>query len=491
MKCVPLSALREEMVKMRLYYFCFLLCFIPSSWAGISTKNAKPTEPQKIAEEVQQALAPHDISGVTTRIRVEDAQFRAFNLFLPPCEMGETASAIEKRSALEVRRVLERDLAITGSFHLMLDAAAGKLGTDELLKQKGAEGVSRCQLSLSGKKWVGVIDHKNFLTGKTQRSPFEVEQGQYRRLAHLMAQSIFEYFIGPEDLFLLQIAAVKNYKNHSQIVMVDFDGYDEQAISTGTWTKSAPYFSPDGKSILYAVISDDAQGIQGIVEQTIGSPTFLFRVKVNGTHLDPRVLPDNSGLLAALSFGKGPNIYKTTRSGGQLLGPITSPLGMNLSPSVSPDGKMLAFVSTRGGSAQIYEQAMPTEKGKIPEANRLTHKGDYNQTPHYSPDGKLIAFTGRDQRAIFDIYIYERDSKNTLRVTQNQGRNQEPYFSPSGRFIIFVSERDGSKEPDIYLASLNGNHQYRLTTSGGFYSPVFRPKQNEADLNKIPVRSKL
>ncbi|HXW60050.1 MAG TPA: hypothetical protein VEK06_00780 [Myxococcota bacterium] len=458
--------------------------------AGLSVKNKKPQEPQKIADEVQKALAPSDISSILARIRVEDAQFRAFNLFLPPCELG-AMTPIEKKRALEVRQVLERDLAISGSFHLMTEAT--KLGTDELLKQKGAEGSSRCQMSFRGQKLRAIIDHKNFLSGKTSRRSFEQEFGQHRRLAHLMAQSIFEEFIGPEDLFLLQIAAVKRQKNNSQIVMFDFDGHNESAISTNTWGKASPFFAPDGKSILYSITNNEGHGI---VEQTIGLPTFQFRLKVTGLNIDPRVLPDNNGLLATLSFGKMANIYRTTRA-GDIIGPVTENKGMNLSPAISPDGKMLAFVSNRGGSAQIYEQELSgqiakTAAGapiaaiaaastaaakKTPEATRLTYKGDYNQTPQYSPDGRLIAFTGRDQNAVFDIYLYERESKNTLRVTQNQGRNQEPFFTPSGRFIIFVSMRDGHKEPDVYLANLQGNHQYRLTNTGGYYSPIVRPLQ--------------
>lgn len=438
--------------------------------AGISTP--KNVEPLKTAAEVYKALEPEDISGISARIRVEDAQFRAFNLFLPSFQMGAITPA-QRKTAADIRQVLERDLAITGSFHMMSGEAQGKFSSDELLKQKGAEGSSRCRLDFSGQKIKIAIVNKNLLSGKATNKSFEADPAQYRRLAHLLAHSIFEEFIGPEDLFLLQIAAVKREKNQSQIVLLDFDGHNETTITTGPWSKSSPYFSPDGKTILYSVASDQGHGI---VEQRVGTSSFEFRLKMKGINLDPRVLPDNSGLLATLSYGKSANIYKTTRT-GQVLQAITEDKGMNLSPTISPDGKTFAFVSTRGGSAQIYEQAFPTGKNIIPAALRLTHKGEYNQTPHYSPDGKFLAFTGRDQRAIFDVFIYERDSKNISRVTQNQGRNQEPFFTPSSRFVIFVSEREGRKSPDVYLATLNGNHQYRLTTSGGYYSPVIRPLQ--------------
>ena len=94
----------------------------------------------------------------------------------------------------------------------------------------------------------------------------------------------------------------------------------------------------------------------------------------------------------------------------------------------------------------------------------------------------MIAFTGRDEKKVFDIFVLDRQSERISRVTQNQGRNQEPVFSPSGRYIVFTSERDGKKKPDIFIATLNGDHQYRLTDANnnqktlGYFSPAIKPK---------------
>lgn len=449
-------------------YFIFLI-LLSNLVHGSLTTSVKPEEPQKMADEIKKLISSNDISSVTARIRVEDAQFRAFKLFLPPCESSALDNA-QKKLSLDIRSVLERDLAISGTFHITKDLTA-KLMREELLKAQGMEGWSKCQISFNKDKIRAILDHKNFLSGKATRKSFEIDSKQYRRLAHLMAQSIFEEFIGPENLFLLQFAAVKRVNNTNQIVMFDFDGGNETVITSNSWSKSSPYFSPDGKSILYSVINDQGHAI---VEQNIGSPHFQFRFKTTGLNIDPRVLPDNSGLLATLSFGKIANIYRSSRTGERIV-PVTEALGMNLSPTISPDGTMIAFVSNRGGSAQIYEQLLPKQDGKIPPATRLTFKGSYNQTPHYSSDGRFIAFTGRDENAIFDIFIYERASKNVVRVTQNQGRSQEPFFTPSNRYLIFVGDPKNGDNLNVYLASLQGNHQYCLTSSGGYLSPVIKP----------------
>ncbi len=459
---------------MKIFISSFLLAAMAFGGQSYTTqKGAGATaaaQQKETAETVKKALSINDISGAK-RLKVEGATFRKFNLHFAEIVIDGKATDDDKKNLSLIRQIIERDLAITGNF-AMIQAPAEKLATDALMKQGGAEGLSRLKLNFSADKISAVIEHKNLISGQTAKKYVASFKKESRRLSHLISQSIFEQFIGPEDIFLLQIAAIKRGKNDTQVVLFDFDGHNEQKLTSGVWGKATPYFAPGGKSILYTIISKEGQGI---VEQEIGAAGIQFRTKKTGLNMDPRVLPDNSGLLATLSLGKDANIYRTSRE-GNVIERMTLSSGFNLSPSISPDGKTFAFVSTRGGTPQIYEQTLDPAAKKT-EAKRLTIKGRYNQTPQYSPDGAFIAFTGRDEEKVFDIFLLERSSGDISRITQKQGRNQEPFFSPSGRFVIFSSEREGRKEPDIYLATLNGSHQYRLTTEGGYLSPVVRPKQ--------------
>lgn len=444
------------------FYFLSLL-----SYADMSFEANKVNSEQK-AKSVKESLRKGDI-GEAARLRVEGASFRAFNLYLPEMIFEGKISAESKKLFSEFQEIVKRDLAITGNFSLT-EPPQGKSATEALMKQKGAEGSSIVKLSLAGEKLSATIENKNFISNKKTFKAFSLDKKNKRKLAHLVAQNIFQEFIGPEDLFLLQIAAVKRNKSQSQIVLMDFDGFNEQEISSGPWAKSTPFFTPSGESILYSVVTKDGQGI---VEQKIGSKQITFRVKKDGLNLDPRVLPNNLGLLATLSLGRKADIYRVALD-GKVLGAVTDSIALNLSPALSQDGRHMAFVSTRGGTPQIYEQEFDLNNKK-PTAKRLTFQGRYNQTPQYSPDKKFIAFTGRDEEKVFDVFLIERESGRISRITEKQGRNQEPFFTPSGRFVVFSSERDGRKEPDLYLATLNGAHQYRLTRDGGYISPVIRP----------------
>lgn len=451
------------------FFGFFGLCL----WASVALAGIVEPKAEKQIEEVKKSLAKGEISNVNARLKVEGATFRLFNLYFAPTNESAGLSAEQSKQLKEIRAIIERDLAIVGGFSFMVGS---KQDQDALLKQKGAEGVVKLSLGIKGERISANIEQKNLMTGKKSYQSFSGNLKGLRRLSHLISQSIYQEFIGPEDIFLLQIAAVKRSGKDSQIVMLDFDGKEEQALTSNNWTKAAPYFTPDGKNILYSVISSEGQGI---VEQEVGKSHFEFRVKKSGVNLDARIFPDNSGMLATLSYENKASIYLLSRT-GTLKRKVTESVGLNLSPSISSDGKEMAFVSDRSGNPQIYVQSLVGDAKALP--TRLTFQGKYNQTPHFSPDNKLIAFTGRDENKVFDIFLIERASGRVSRVTEGQGRNQEPYFSPSGRFVIFTSEREGKNKPDIFISSLNGDHQYRLTDASsdkktaGYFSPVFRPK---------------
>jgi TolB protein len=129
--------------------------------------------------------------------------------------------------------------------------------------------------------------------------------------------------------------------------------------------------------------------------------------------------------------------------------------GINSSPSWSPDGKRLAFVSNRGGSPQVY--VMNADGSGV---RRLTFQGNYNQTPDWSPRGDLIAFTARDERNAFDLFTVNVENGKVTRLTQDQANNEEPTFSPNGRLVLFSSTRNGPSQ--LFVMTADGNNQVAL-----------------------------
>jgi len=149
---------------------------------------------------------------------------------------------------------------------------------------------------------------------------------------------------------------------------------------------------------------------------------------------------------------------------------LTSDPALDLSPSWSPDGKRLAFVSDRAGTPQIY--LMNADGSGV---RRLTFQGNYNQTPQWSPRGDLLAFTARDERKVFDVFVVSPDTGKIERVTQDQGRtNEEPTWAPNGRLVAFRSDRKGQSQ--LVVSDPKGDRQTPVALGVGELSaPAWSP----------------
>jgi len=178
---------------------------------------------------------------------------------------------------------------------------------------------------------------------------------------------------------------------------------------------------------------------------------------------------DGKRLAFAMSEDDGNSHIWIAGPGGENARRLTDGFGINSSPSFSPDGKQLAFVSNRAGNPQLYVVAA---EGGAPR--RITFQGNYNQTPNWSPRGDLVAFTARDERNVFDIFTVDPSSGKITRLTQDQGNNEQPSFSPNGRLIAFTSTRTGTSQ--LFVMSADGNFQRQMTLGkDATYTPAWGP----------------
>ncbi len=129
-----------------------------------------------------------------------------------------------------------------------------------------------------------------------------------------------------------------------------------------------------------------------------------------------------------------------------------------MSPSWSPDGTQVAYVSFETGRPAIFRQVLATG-----EREQLTNYRGLNSSPAWSPDGNTLAMVlSKDGSP--DIYLMDLATRRLTRVTRHYAIDTEPSWMPDGGSFLFTSDRGG--RPQIYSYDLRSGLTERVTFEG-------------------------
>jgi TolB protein len=174
-------------------------------------------------------------------------------------------------------------------------------------------------------------------------------------------------------------------------------------------------------------------------------------------------LPNKSfQLIVADADGENPHVVMQSRE----------PL---MSPSWSPDGTSLAYVSFEDRLPTMYVQTLKTGERHVVSA----HAG-VNQAPAWSPDGKKMALVLSTRDGNLDIYVLDLATQQLARITDDPGIDTEPQWSKDGQSLYFTSDRAGG--PQIYKVGLKPGDKPRRLTFQGSYNARPRVSPDESQL---------
>lgn len=376
-------------------------------------------------------------------------------------------------SAQIMQEVLTGDLNSSGLFKTLdPNSFVADLAKEDLSigpdswRTVGAEGVVKARttntsgdVSVEFRLFEVIKGDRPVLT-KTYRAP----SANVRRLAHIFADEIVRYYTGEDSFFGTQIAFSRPIGRQQELVIMDYDGAGQHAITSNGSQNILPSWHPSGSSLLYTSF---VRGTPDLWSTTTGGGKPRRISTRPGLNTGGVVSPDGTKIAVTLSFEGNSEIYLLTPA-GDVIKRLTNNPAIDSSPTWSPDGGQIAFVSDRHGSPQIWK--MSASGG---DQVKLTRKGGYNVEPAWNPkmlNGKsLIAFSGRDEKGNLDIFTIDAASQELQRITENQGSNSHPTWAPTGRALAFKSSRGG-----VYVSTADGKTQ-RPVFRGGAETPSWGP----------------
>ena len=245
------------------------------------------------------------------------------------------------------------------------------------------------------------------------------------------SQVAFVRIAGSDDL------ATSDY----DIWVVNDDGTDAHALASGPGWQWFPRYSPDGAWLEYTV---EAVGGPWLSSGPVGpdtgqGPQGAVFPGVNATQL-PQA-----------------DLWRMPLHGSGAAQRITTAQGDDRSGAWSPDGKRLAFDSTRDGNTELY---VVNADGS--NTVRLTDSPSSEWAASWSPDGSKIAYTS-DQSGIAEIWEMNPDGSHATQLTADPDGDLWPSWAPDGSRIAFTHwTPDGTQ---VWSIDADGSHLRDLSRS--------------------------
>jgi TolB protein len=245
-----------------------------------------------------------------------------------------------------------------------------------------------------------------------------------------------EGYFSPDGRSIVYQAVPRDYPFYQIYTQRLAEPYREQRprrVSTGRGRTTCSYFSPDGKRILFASShldpnldrTEEEERRKQAEEQASGRPRRYEWV-----------------------FDAHMELFEADLDGGNLRR-LTDAPGYDAEGAYSPDGKLIAFCSTRDGAPNLY--LMNADGTNV---RPLVKSSGYDGGPFISPDGRWVVYrTDREREGHLQVHVVGIDGKNDTPLTDNVGVNWAPYWHPTEPYLIWsgADHSDPGQRPNYDL----------------------------------------
>ena len=307
-----------------------------------------------------------------------------------------------------------------------------------------------------------------------QGTAYTTTLSNWRRIAHIISDVIYERLLGEKGYFDTRIVYVAGSgprdRRIKRLAIMDQDGENNRFLTDGGFLALTPRFHPTKDQIAFMSYVNNKPRVY-LFDLTSGRQSVLGNFP--GITLSPRFAPDGNSVIMAETTASGSDIYQVSLVGGSTRR-LTDSGAIDVSPCFSPDGTQITFNSDRGGDQQIYVMAADGSNVK-----RISFGQGRYATPVWSPRGDLIAFT-RMSGNTFAIGVMRPDGSGE-RILSESWYCEAPTWAPNGRVIMFYRETEARDARGTGYTSrlvsidITGFNERVMTTPTDASDPAWSP----------------
>ena len=350
-------------------------------------------------------------------------------------------------AAQVVRRTLELDLGRSGWMSIVASGSASIFVKGSVVEAGGQVSFACQVVDAAGQAYINAT--------YSQPAALAVYA------AHQAANDIVVKTTGKPTFFLGKLAVIGTRSGAKELYMADSSCQDVRQITQDRSIALKPRWSPDNRFISYTSFLKRYADVYTI-ELATGNRNRA--ASYPGVNSGGAIAPNGRSMALILSKDGNPDLYVQDMASKRLTRLTNTPRVDEGSPSWSPDGSRIVYVSNASGSPQLY---LLSSSGGAPD--RLTVRGSQNVAPDWGKNG-LIAYqtlTGGK----FQIAVMDPATRQERIITPYDAAYEDPSWAPDGRHL--VAARGVNYSYGVSLLDSMGDKPVALTTSGDWYAPAW------------------
>lgn len=299
-----------------------------------------------------------------------------------------------------------------------------------------------------------------------------------RRAVHEVSDAIHRALFGADGVastrLLYTVRTIEGSKEYSEVWQSDYDGANAERLTSRAagYCVTPAYVPPlPGKQADRFIYVSYETGIPKTYIASFGEEVGRRMLTLSGNQLMPTINRQRDHVAFISDITGNPDLFLQAFSPekgitGKPRHLYAARYATQGTPTFSPDGFRMAFVSNKGGSPRVYLMNIPPPGTHLRDIEPVlvTKANRENTAPCWSPDGTKIAYCAKT-KGVRQIWVYDLLTGVERQLTDGSKNKENPSWAPNSLHIVYNTSN--AENCQLYLINLKQAKAVKITSGPG------------------------